>query len=133
MRESRRHVGGDNPVWARTGGVPVVIADTAHLGRALDLPTARQIGRGIAFLSLGAVVAGCFLPVAAEGSVEFDRIEGNSLWPSGIGWLTLALCGLVAFTLLRSLHRGTPTWGALIRRRYTDELRYFIAWAAEAR
>ena len=26
-----------------------------------------------------------------------------------------------------------PTWGALIRRRYTDELRYFVAWEAEAR
>jgi hypothetical protein len=26
-----------------------------------------------------------------------------------------------------------PTWGALIRRRYTDELRYFAAWEAEAR
>ena len=26
-----------------------------------------------------------------------------------------------------------PTWGALIRRRYTDELRYFTEWEADAR
>jgi hypothetical protein len=94
--------------------VPAVIADTAHLGRALGPPTPRQIGYGVAFLSLGTIAVGSFLPVAAEGSVGFDRIEGNSLWPSGIGLLTLALCGLLAIALTRSLHHGGRTWGPFI-------------------
>jgi hypothetical protein len=91
-----------------------MIAGTANVGRVLGLPSARQLAYGVAFLSLGAIVVGCFLPVADEASVNFDRIDGNSLRPSGIGWLTLSLCGLMAISLIRSLYRGERTWGPLI-------------------
>ena len=91
-----------------------MIADAANAGRGLGLPSARHLGYGVAFLGLGAIGVGCFLPVADEGSVDFDRIHDNSLRPSGIGWLTLLLCGMLVITLTRSLHRGGRTWGALV-------------------
>jgi hypothetical protein len=91
-----------------------MIADTARLGGAFHLPSIRHWGYAVAFLSLGPIGVGCFLPAADEASVGFDRIDGNSLRPSGITWLTLALCGLLAIALTRSLHRGGRTWGPFI-------------------
>jgi hypothetical protein len=82
------------------------------LGERVD--PRRRLSTAVAFLGVAVIVFACFLPVADEGSVTFDRILGNSLRESGIAWLTLALCGLLALTLVRSLRRGERTLGPLI-------------------
>ena len=84
------------------------------LARALRMASTRDLSFGLAFLGLAAIVVGCFLPVADAGSVDFDRIHRNTLLSSGIGWLTLLLCGVLLVTLTLSLRHGEATWGPLI-------------------
>ena len=84
------------------------------LARGLSRPSARHLSFGLAFLGVAAIAVGCFMPVADAGSVSFSRINDNSLRLSGIGWLTLLLCGVLVITLTRSVYRGEPTWGPVI-------------------
>jgi hypothetical protein len=75
--------------------------------------TTRYLSAGVALLALAAVAIACFLPTADTGSVSWERLHENSLRPSGIAWLTLALCVLVGAALAVSLYRGRRTLGPL--------------------
>jgi hypothetical protein len=73
----------------------------------------RYLSAGLAFLALASIAIGCFLPAADAGSVTSERLHGNSLRASGIAWLTVALCVVVAAALARSLYTGRRTLGPL--------------------
>jgi hypothetical protein len=74
----------------------------------------RYLSAVVAFLALAAVAIACFLPTADAASVSWERLHENSLLPSGIAWLTLALCVVVGTALGVSLYRGRRTLGPLV-------------------
>jgi len=91
-----------------------VIADATAVGGARPVPGHRAVQIGLATAGLAAAALGCFLPTADEASVGFAQLRDNTLVASGIGWLTLLLCGAVAADLLRSVVRREPTWAPLL-------------------
>jgi hypothetical protein len=107
-RETQRHVAAEIATDEHVMSEALVTDGGSGAGKI------RYLSSGVAFLALGTVAVGCFLPTADAGSVTWDRLHENSLRASGIAWLTVSLCVVVGAALAVSLYRGRRTLGPLV-------------------